>query len=214
MIIWPFGVEVDAPGIAGPVGEDLEDVPGRMIAPDGRVQGRAIGVGRPGLADARVGEDTVAAVKPAVRAPGEAVERLVGIVLAPAVEQDLGRSVGPVVAVAVGDEQEMRGRADPDAAETDFQAAHQIEVVGEDLTRVEPAVVVGVLEDEDAVLGLVVGHASWVGIGFGDPEPAAVVDRHRDRLDDVGLAGEKRHLESRRHGHGPGRLFGRRGRHV
>ena len=83
-----------------------------------------------------------------------------GILLAPAIEQDLGRSVGPVVAVAVGDEQEMRGRADPDAAEADFHAADEIQVVGEDLTRVEPAVAVGVFKDENAVLGLFVGHAS------------------------------------------------------
>ncbi len=150
----------------------------------------------------------MAAVEPAVGAPGEAVERLVGIVLAPAVEQDLGRAVGAVVAVAVGNEQKLRGRADPDAAEADLQAADQVQVVGEDLARVEPAVAVGVLEDEDAVLGLVVGHAPRVGIGLGDPEPAAVVDRHRDRLDDVGLAGEERDLETRRDGHRPGRLLG------
>ena len=75
-----------------------------------------------------------------------------GVVLAPAVEQDLGRAVGPVVAVAVGDEQKMRGRADPDAAEADLQAADQVQLVGEDLARVEPAVAVGVLEDQDAVL--------------------------------------------------------------
>ena len=31
------GVEVDAPGVAGAVGEDLEDVPGRVVAPDARV---------------------------------------------------------------------------------------------------------------------------------------------------------------------------------
>ena len=46
----------------------------------------------------------------------------------------------------------MRGRADPDAAEADFQAADQVQAVGEDLARVEPAVAVGVLEDQDAVL--------------------------------------------------------------
>ena len=82
------------------------------------------------------------------------VERLVRVVLAPAVEQDLGRAVGPVVAVLVGDEQEVRGRADPDAAEADLQAADQVQLIGEDLARVEPAVAVGVLEDQDAVLGL------------------------------------------------------------
>ena len=109
-----------------------------------------------GLADARVREDAVAAVEPAVRSPDEAVERLVRIVLAPAVEQDLGRAVGTVVAVAVGNEKKMRGRADPDAAEADFQAADQVEVVGKDLARVEPAVAVGVFEDENAILGLFV----------------------------------------------------------
>ena len=66
------GVEVDAPGVAGAVGEDLEDVPRRVIAPDAGVDRRALGVGRAGLADARVGEDAVAAVEPAVGAPGEA----------------------------------------------------------------------------------------------------------------------------------------------
>ena len=50
--------------------------------------------------------------------------------------------------------------------------------------------------------------APRVGIGLGDPEPAAVVDRHGDRLDDVGLAGEERDLEARRHGHRPRGLLG------
>ena len=76
------------------------------------------------------------------------------------------------------------------------------------LRRVEPAVAVGVLEDEDAVPGLVVGDATRVGVGLGDPEPAAVVDRHRDRLDDVGLAGEERDLEPRRDRHRPRGLLG------
>ena len=66
-----------------------------------------------GLADAGMREDAVAAVKPAVRAPAEAVKRLVGIVQPPAVEQDLRRAVGSVVAVAVGNEQQMRRCADP-----------------------------------------------------------------------------------------------------
>ena len=92
----------------------------------------------------------------------------------------------------------MRGRADPDAAEADLDPADQVELVGEDLARVEPAVAVGVLEDQDAVAGLVVGDADRVRIRLGDPEPAAVVDRERDRLDDVGLAGEERDLEARR----------------
>ena len=35
-----------------------------------------------------------------------------------------------------------------------------------------------------------------IGIRFGDPQPAAVVDRHGDRLHDVGLAGKGRDREA------------------
>ena len=126
----------------------------------------------------------------------------------PAVEQDLGRSIRPVVAVLVGDEQEMRGGADPDAAEADRQAADQVEPLGEHLAGIEPSVAVGVLEDENAVARLVVADAAGVRVRFGDPEPAPVVDRHGDRLDDVGLAGEERDAEPRRHGHRAGGLLG------
>src|SRR5205823_384744 len=128
------------------VGEDLEDMAGRVIAPDAGVDRHAPGVGRAGLADARVGEDAMTAIKPAVGPPGERVERLVGVLVAPAVEQYLGRAVGPIVAVDVGDVEELRRRADPDAAEADFQPADQVELLGEDLPRVEPAIAIGILE--------------------------------------------------------------------
>ena len=45
----PVLVEVDAPGVARAVGEDLEDVPGRMVPPDAGVDRRALVVGVPGL---------------------------------------------------------------------------------------------------------------------------------------------------------------------
>src|SRR5262249_38726363 len=92
-------VEVEAPRVAGAVGEYLEDVARRVVAPDAGVDRDAVLVGRARLADARVGEDTVAAVEPAVRAPDEAIERLVGVLVVPAVEQDLRLAVGLVVAV-------------------------------------------------------------------------------------------------------------------
>ena len=99
-----------------------------------------------------MGEDTVAAVEPAVGSPDEGVQRLVRVLVAPAVEQYLRRAVGPVVAIRVGDEQQVRGGADPDAAEADLQAADEIEALGEDRPLVEAAVAVGVLEDQDPVL--------------------------------------------------------------
>ena len=153
-------VEVEAPGVAGAVGEDLEDVPGRMIAPDAGVDRHALVVRRARLADARMREDAVAAVEPAVRAPGEGVQRLVRVLVAPAVEQDLRRAGRLVLAVLDRDEQQIRRRADPDAAEADLQAADQVQALHEDRALVERAVAVGVLEDQDAV-----ACASFSGCG-------------------------------------------------
>ncbi len=129
--------------------------------------------------------------------------------LPPAVEQHLRRAVRTVVAVSIGNEVEFRRRADPDAAEADLQTADQIQVIGEDLAGIEAAVAVGVFEDEDAIARLCLRNPPRVRIGLGDPETAAIVDRHGDRLNDVGLAGEKSDLEARRNGHRPRGLLGR-----
>ena len=204
-------VEVEAPGVARAVGEDLEVVPRRVIAPDAGVDRRAVLVRRAGLADLRVGEDAVAAVEPAVRAPGEGVQRLVRVLVAPAVEQDLRRAGGLVVAVLDRDEQQVRRRADPDAAEADLDAADEVQALDEDGALVELAVAVGVLEDQDAVawprLSGAADRDSVVRLRH--PEPAAVVDGEGDRLMHVRLAGEQRDLEALGHGHRLGRLLGR-----
>ena len=52
---------------------------------------------------------------------------------------------------AVGDEEQVRRGADPDAAEADLDAGEVGPLVPEDGPLVEPAVAVGVLEDQDAV---------------------------------------------------------------
>ena len=82
-------VEVEPPRVARALGEDFEDVPGRVIAPDAAVERRAVGVRRAGLADLRVREHAVRAVQPAIGSPAEGVQRLVRVLVAPSVEQHL-----------------------------------------------------------------------------------------------------------------------------
>ena len=67
------------------------------------------------------------------------------------VEHNLGGPVGHVVAVAVGDEQQPGRAEQPDAAEAQLDAGEHLHVVGEDRAPVEPAVAVGVFEDQDAI---------------------------------------------------------------
>ncbi len=154
MNIWPRASKSMPQGLLVPYAKTSKTWRAGMVAPDARVDRDALVARGAGLTDAGVGEDAVAAVEPAVGAPGEAVERFVGVVLSPAVEQDLGRAVGAVVAVPVGDEIEFGRRADPDAAEADLEAADQVQVVGEDLAGIEAAVAVGVFEDQDAIARL------------------------------------------------------------
>ncbi|MEI9895161.1 MAG: hypothetical protein WDN28_15050 [Chthoniobacter sp.] len=59
-------IEIDAPRVARALGEELELMLDRMIAPHARVDARAGGILRAGLADVALREDAVAAVEPAV----------------------------------------------------------------------------------------------------------------------------------------------------
>jgi hypothetical protein len=64
-----------------------------MVTPHAGIDGLALVIRRARLADAAVREDAMAAIQPAVRAPDEAVERFVGVLRAPAVEEGVGGEV-------------------------------------------------------------------------------------------------------------------------
>src|SRR5205823_7920070 len=120
--------------------------------PDAAIESDAVLVGRAGLADAGLGLNAVATVQPAVRPPGQRVEDIVlGVLYVPAVEDDFRRAVRLIMAVPHRDEHEVGGRAEPDAAEADFDAGKVDAVVEEHGLLVELAVAVGVFEDHDAV---------------------------------------------------------------
>src|SRR5206468_2259646 len=142
----------------------LEFLLDRMIAPDAGVDGSALLFRRARLADERVREDAVAAVQPAIGAPDEGVERLVRVLVAPAIEDDLRRPGGLVFTVLDGDEQQLGRLPDPDAAEADLESADKIKALIEDGALVELAVAVGVLEDEDAVAGFVFRKLDRIGV--------------------------------------------------
>ena len=188
-------VVIEAPRIARALGEDLEDTAGRVEAPDAGVDLHALFVGRTRLADDRVREHAVVAVEPAVRTPDEAVERLVRVVEAPAIEQH-DRLARLIVGV-LRDEEEFRRRADPDAAMADLDARDEVESVLEDRDLGVTAVLLHVFQNQDAIGAGTIGTLLRVGHPFHDPEAAAFVEAHRDRLDDLGFGRHQRDLEAR-----------------
>ena len=118
----------------------------------------------------------------------------------PAVELDNRLTVGPVIAVAIRDEEQVGRRADPDAAEAELDPGEVGPLVEKDRPPIEPAVVVGVFKDQDAVLALRSSEPDRIGIILDHPEPSPVIDGHGDRLDDVGFGGKKADRETLGHG--------------
>ena len=218
-------VVVDAPGVAEAVGDDLEAVLGRVVAPDAAVdvdsvvleqvigEGVVVAVDRlvgSRLADPGGRREPFEAVEPAVGAPVEAVDRLVTVADAPAGQQDLGVvHVGDVVAVAVGEVEEVGRRADEDAVEADRKRRREGDALREDLLAVGGAVAVRVLQDQDAAVAGAgeTASAGLVVAVLGDPHAAAVVPGEGHGLGDHGLRGPGVDLESLAHGHRINRLF-------
>src|SRR5690606_24208082 len=194
-------VPVDAPRVARSPREDLEHAARRVIAPNAGVHAHTVLPGRPRLSDARVVEDAVTAVEPAIGPPAKRVRRLVRVADVEAVEEDLRRAVGLVVAVLVGKEEKVRRRADPYAAEPDLDAADEVEILREDRLRFVRAVEVRVGEDHDAIASgvpraLEPSDALGIRMGLGDPQPAARIERERDGLMDARLGGDEIDLEA------------------
>src|SRR6478609_3035484 len=100
-------------------------------------------------------EYTMTAIKPAVRAPLECVQRLVRVLICPAIKEDLGFPGGfGFIAVGDGNEHEIRRRPDPHPAKTNFKAADEIQAFFENRAPVKFAITVRVFEYENAVTTL------------------------------------------------------------
>ena len=207
-------VPIQAPRVGGTGGDDLENLPRGMKAPDRAIHGDALVRRRAGFADPRRGLDAVASIEPTVRAPAEAVHEVVphgaGV---ETVEQYHGLPVRDVVAVFVREKKELRRGQHPHAAEADLDAGEPLHLIRKDRALLGTAVVVRVFENDDAValpqieadLGLA------IRVVFRHPQPPARIRGHADGLLHLRLAGEKSHLETgRRFDRGEGLRRGHR----
>ena len=84
-----------------------------------------------------------------------------------------------------------------DAPEAALDAGEHLEIIGEYRASIETPVVVGVLEDNDAIAELEVEALLVVRVSvvLRDPETTALVPAHRDGILDVGFGGEQRGFE-------------------
>ena len=174
-----------------------------MIAPDAAGGGGALGLRHARNIRPTRAADTDAAVEPAVGAPLETIGEGVaaGGLGTKTIEEDLRRTAGFVA--FGGDKKEMRRAHRVDAAEAALDAGEHLEILGEDGALIETTVVVGVLEDDDAVAELEIETLFAVGVSvvLRDPQTPAFVPAHGDRILDIRLRGEERGLEPGRQVH-------------
>jgi len=135
-------------------------------------------------------EDGLAEEEVAAGGPDEIVEGVMGVLAAEAGVEDLA-GVGVIVAVGVLQVDEVRFLGEIDAAlGVEGEGEGDEEVLGEGGALVGFAVGIGVLEDDEFVVGLVagvdVGVDVGVGGGAGDPEAAAAVPAHLDGAGEFG----------------------------
>ena len=144
----------------------------------------------------RISDD---AVDPVIQSISQVAGARVGIADSPPGEEHL-LHVGPAVAVGVF-EKERIGRLQDDHAAVEWQqAGGDIQSLGKDRELVGAAVGVGVFADRDPVAALAIPP---LGIGIiralGDPQPAAMVPVHAERLVDLGLGGKEPRLKALGH---------------
>ena len=92
------------------------------------------------------------------------------------IQHHVGRAIRDVVAVAVGNEQELRRTKQPDTTQSKFDAAEALNVVGEDNPPVRVTIAIGVFQDQDTVAQPEVEELGGVGVGvvFSDPQSPAL----------------------------------------
>ena len=100
--------------------------------------------------------------------------------------------------VRVLEEEQMRRLPEEHAAVAEQDARRETEAVGEDRDFVRATVAIGVFENLDAVAALLAGlRAERILVKLHDPQPTALVPRHRDGVHDLRLAGEEANFEAR-----------------
>ncbi len=182
-------IEIHAPRVARAVGENLEFSRAWLITSHGCGNLHA---GRRSLGDPyfRMSEHTVSQIHPTVRPPGEAIQQLVPIIEAKSREHCLSR-VRDIVMICILEKQQVGCLANIDAAIAKQQSRGEIEAVGENCHLVRAAIVVCILEDSDSVARLGASRcAERIFIQFEDPQAAALVPGHGDRVDNIRFGGK------------------------
>ena len=168
-----IGAVVETPLVGATVGVDFEFMSDGVKAPDGGIDLQAFLFRGAGFADEGRVENAVTTVEPTIVSPEKGVWSFVSVGEGKAVEENLGRAIGFVVSIRVGNKNKFGGAGREDATVSDLKSGNKVEIVGKDLVSFKSSVVIGVFENDEAVFSFAFFLSAGVSKGFGDPDAPA-----------------------------------------
>ena len=204
-------IPVMTPRIHRAVPDRLEHPPLRMIPPHAAEERHPLRIRRARHRHATGRGRAATPVEPAIWSPAQAVGEVMIILRGhrEAIQHHLRRPIGNVVAVAVGDEEQLRRAQRPHATVPDLDAREPLHLFREDAAHFRATIAIAILKDEDAIPESKVEPLRPLGVGviLRDPQTPARIPRQADGILHLRLG--------RKHAHGKPRrqLKARRGIH-
>ena len=176
----PFRREDDVDGVVHPAGQHRLEL-ARIVAGAEDVASAGRPAGAAGEVVALLGKGPLAPIDPAIAAEVGAMEIVGTAGEGFGVKPHLAR-LGDAVIIGIGELPDLRRRGDIERAAVPQRPFRHHQPLGVDRAAVERAIAIAVLQTEDAVGGILhlFGDGDVRAAGFGDVEPAALVEVDRD----------------------------------
>src|SRR3954471_7837905 len=115
-------------------------------------------------------EHAVAPIKPAIRPPGESIQRFMRVLISEAIEENLGLSSRlRLISIFDRNKHQIRRGSDPYTTKTNFKAADQVQPLFKNRAPIKFPVPIRVLKNENAILALSLRGPNRIRVSLGDP---------------------------------------------
>ena len=194
-----ISIPIKSPRVGPPSRNHLEDLFSRVITPNPTVDGNALACRGIGRTNKRSCSDAMPAVQPAIWPPSKTVDNIMpdAVVIKP-IENDLGFTIGFIIAIAIWNEKKIRRTKHPDATKAGQGTGKVMALIPKHRALVMHAIVIGIFQNYDAIFQgkIKIGFGLGIGKALANPKPASGIKSHINGLDHLGFMGKHLRLET------------------
>ena len=114
------------------------------------------------------------------------------------IEDDLGLTIGFVIAIAIRNEKKIRRTKHPDATKAGQGTGEVMALIPKHRALVMHTIVIGIFQNYDAIFQgeIKIGFGFCIGKALANPKPASGIKSHINGLDHFGFMGKHLRLET------------------